>query len=148
MRLWRISAYPGLTGNGGLYVDGRWHTVPRLALYASEHPALAMVEVMAHLRLSLTNIPLSLKLIEIRIADGAIIAAAQTPPAGWQANEPTSQALGNQWLDATKELVLPVPSALLAHSTNYLINPRHPQAATHVSEVSVEPFWFDKRYLR
>ncbi len=33
------------------------------------------------------------------------------------------------------------------HATNYLINAAHPQAQTHLSE-TLEPFWFDKRYLR
>nr|WP_218170071.1 RES family NAD+ phosphorylase [Pseudomonas sp. P7759] len=31
--------------------------MPRSVIYAAEHPALAMVEVLAHMRLSLANIP-------------------------------------------------------------------------------------------
>lgn len=145
--LWRISAYPGLTGAGGHHTDGRWHTTPRSVLYAAEHPALAMVEIMAHMRLNLANIPTTLKLIRIDVADGAEVAPPFELPTGWQANEPTTQALGNAWLDAGTALLLPVPSALVAHATNFLINPNHPQAATHLAE-TVEPFWFDKRYLR
>lgn len=148
MRLWRISAYPGLTGLGGHYTDGRWHTMPRSVLYASEHPALAMVEVMAHMRLSLSNIPTTLKLIIIEVADKATISPTPNLPAGWQANEPTTQAVGNAWLDARKDLLLPLPSALLPDSTNYLLNTSHPHAATHLVEADVRPFWFDKRYLR
>lgn len=147
LSLWRISAYPGLTGIGGLHVDGRWHTLPRPVLYAAEHPALAMVEVMAHMRLSLASIPTTLKLIRIDVGKGAVISPAPELPDGWQANEPTSQALGNRWLDGREGLLLPVPSALVAHARNYLINPTHPQAATHLGE-TVEPFWFDVRYLR
>ena len=148
MRLWRISAYPGLTGAGGRYEDGRWHGKPRAVLYAAEHPALAMVETMAHMRLSLGEIPLTLKLIAIDVADGAVVSPAPRLPSGWQANEPASRALGNAWLDAASGLLLPLPSALLAHATNYLVNPAHPQAATHLTEAVVEPFWFDRRYLR
>lgn len=65
MELWRISAWPGLSGLGGQYTDGRWHTMPRSVLYASEHPALAMIEAMAHMRLSLGNIPTTLKLVSL-----------------------------------------------------------------------------------
>ncbi|MCD9033609.1 RES family NAD+ phosphorylase [Luteimonas sp. Y-2-2-4F] len=148
MRLWRISAHPGLDGTGGHHVDGRWHTRPRPVLYAAEHPALAMVEIMAHMRLSLTGIPTTLKLIAIEVAEGASVSAAPALPEGWQANEPTSQAVGNAWLDARAALLLPLPSALLPESTNYLINAGHPQAATHLREAQVRPFWFDKRYLR
>jgi RES domain-containing protein len=148
LRLWRISAYPGLAGIGGYRSDGRWHTVGRPVLYAGEHPALAMVETMAHMRLSLTNIPTTLHLIAIDVKAGAVVSAPPALPSGWQANEPTSQAVGNAWLASMAGLLLPVPSALLAHATNYLINPAHAQAASHLHEALVEPFWFDKRYLR
>lgn len=148
MRLWRLSSHPGLTGVGGHHADGRWHTRGKAILYTSEHPALAMVEAMAHMRLGVATIPLTLKLIAIDIADTASIAPPPDLPAGWQANELTSQAVGNAWLTASESLVMPIPSAILAHSTNYLINPAHPDAATCVTETEVEPFWFDRRYLR
>lgn len=148
MRLWRISAYSGLGGLGGHHTDGRWHTMPRAVLYASEHPALAMVEIMAHMRLSLSHIPTTLKLIAIEIARNAAVSPMAELPDGWQANEPTSQAVGNAWLDSGVGLVLPVPSALVPHSTNYVVNAEHPEAATHLTEGEALPFWFDKRYLR
>lgn len=147
LQLWRISRWPGLAGTGGMHVDGRWHTRPRPVLYAAEHPALAMLEVLAHMRLAADNIPTTLRLIRIDVSEGAAIGRTPRLPTGWQANQPTSQALGNAWLDGAKALLLPLPSALLAHSTNYLVNPRHPQAATHLRE-HVEPVWFDARYLR
>lgn len=148
MRVYRISAYPGLGGIGGLHTAGRWNSKGRSILYAGEHPALAMVEVLAHMRLRLTNIPLTLKLICIDVHDGASIAPAPALPNNWQANEPTSQSVGDAWLAAGTALLLRVPSALLAHSTNYLINPNHPQAATHLTEAEILPFWFDKRFLK
>lgn len=148
MRLWRVSAWPGIAGEGGLYVDGRWHTAGRRVVYASEHPALAMVEVMAHMRLGVTAIPTTLKLIALDVAPRATRSAAPPLAAGWQANEPTSQAIGNLWLDGNSALLMPVPSALLAHSTNYVINASHPQAASHLAEGPAEPFWFDRRFIR
>ncbi|WP_139113494.1 MULTISPECIES: RES family NAD+ phosphorylase [unclassified Pseudomonas] len=81
------------------------------------------------------------------VAPEALMGAPPALPVGWQANEPTSQSVGNRWLDEGVELLLPVPSALLPHATNYLINAAHPQAQTHLSEM-LERFWFDKRYLR
>jgi RES domain-containing protein len=137
-----------LTGAGGMHSDGRWHTIGHPVIYAGEHPALSMVEVMAHMRLSLANIPTTLQLIPIDVQDGASTSPSPTLPTGWQANEPTTQAIGNEWLDSLAGLLMPVPSAILAHSTNYLINPRHPEAKTHLSEGNIEPFWFDKRFLR
>lgn len=148
MRLWRISAYPGLSGVGGLHVDGRWHTSGHRVIYAAEHPALAMVEVMAHMRLGLTTIPTTLKLISLDVADGAASMSAPALPAGWQANEPTTQVIGNQWLETVGALLILIPSAIVPHAANYLINPLHSQAATHLTEGEIEPFWFDKRFLR
>jgi RES domain-containing protein len=122
--------------------------MPRSVFYAAEHAALAMVEVMAHMRLSLTNIPTTLKLITIDVAHGALVSPQPELPDGWQANEPTSQSVGNAWLDSREGLLLPLPSALLPDSTNYLVNSSHPPASTHLTESKIRPFWFDKRCLR
>lgn len=56
--------------------------------------------------------------------------------------------MGDAWLREARDVLLPLPSALLPHSTSYLINAAHPQAATHLIEASIEPFWFDPRLLR
>ncbi len=148
MRLWRISAWPGLTGEGGMHGDGRWHTKGHRVLYVGEHPALSTLEVMVHMRLNVGEIPTTLQLIPIDVIDGASMDPPLVLPSGWQANEPTTQALGDAWLTGRTALLLPVPSAILAHSTNYLINPAHPQAATHLTEGAMEPYWFDKRFFR
>jgi RES domain-containing protein len=65
-----------------------------------------------------------------------------------QVNQPTGQRVDNLWLQAGTELVLPLPSALINHTTNYMINAAHPQAATHLAETLVEPFWIDPRFVR
>lgn len=148
MRLWRISSHPGLSGVGGTFVSGRWHTMPRHVLYLAEHPALALLEVMAHLELTAESIPLTLRLFSIDLAPRAKNADALDLPAGWQANQPATQALGNRWLDNAATLLLPVPSALIAHATNTLINPRHPQASTHLTETDHGPVWIDPRFIR
>lgn len=148
MDLWRISAWPGLSGVGGLHADGRWHSKGHAVIYAAEHPALAMIEMMAHLCLELTNIPLGLYLIRITVGAHAATTPRLELPSGWQANEPTTHALGNAWLESGAALLLPVSSAILAHATSYLINPAHPQATTHLTEHAPEAFWFDKRFLR
>lgn len=148
MRLWRISQFPGLSGIGGTFVDGRWHTKPRNVIYAAEHPALAMVEVLAHMHLTSTTMPITLRLIAIDVKQRAKIAPAPGLPTGWQANIPTTQALGNAWLAGSKELLLRIPSAVLPESFNYLINPANKQASTHLTEFDMGPFWVDPRFIR
>ncbi|WP_267225750.1 RES family NAD+ phosphorylase [Dyella silvae] len=148
MHGWRISKYPGLTGEGGLYAEGRWHSQGHRVIYLGEHPALALAETMAHMQLDLPNIPTTLKLIRVDIADGATMDVTPDLPEGWQANEPATRAIGSAWLKGGTALLMPVPSAILAHSTNYIINPEHPQAATHLTESLVEPFFIDQRFFR
>ena len=146
MRLWRISAHPGLAGIGGTFANGRWHTAPRAVTYAAEHPALAMVEVLARMRIQPDNIPRSLRLLAIDVADAGVSHEPELP-AGWHANEPTTQAVGNAWLSSGSTLLMRVPSSVLPHAFNYLINPGHVSARKLV-EVDLGPFWFDARLLR
>lgn len=146
MRLWRISRYLGLSGIGGTYVDGRWHNKPRYVIYAAEHPALAMVEVLAHMQLTASSLPTTLRLIAIDIKRCKISPSPELP-SGWQANRPTTQMLGNAWLDGNESLLMKIPSAVLPESFNYLINPRHASASTHLSEVDMGPYWVDPRLV-
>jgi RES domain-containing protein len=148
MRLWRISQYAGLSGIGGTFVDGRWHTKPRSILYSAEHPALAMVEVLAHMQLSTTTMPTTLRLLAIDVKKGATEIDVPKLPSGWQANRPTTQMLGNAWLESGQYLLLRCPSAIVLESFNYLINPLHRQAATHLLESDMGPFWIDPRLVR
>lgn len=76
-----------------------------------------MVEVLSHMRLNLANIPSTLQLIRIEVAPGLLIGPTPALSAGCQANEPTSQTMGNSWLDARAELLLPVPSVLIGAAT-------------------------------
>ena len=54
-----------------------------------------------------------------------------------------TQAYGSRWVAEARSLVLKVPAAVLPVSSNYLINPRHPQAArlkiVRQVEVSLDP---------
>jgi len=148
MRLWRVSRYRGLSGVGGTYSDSRWHQAPRRVLFAAEHPALAVLEVLAHLRIDLSQMPTTLRLFAIDLKPRASISLAPELPSGWHSNTPTTQTLGNAWLDKSKSLCLRVPSALLPHAHNYVINPRHKQATTHLNELDLGPFWLDPCLVR
>ena len=88
MRLWRISRYPGLSGIGGTFSNGRWHHAPRHVLYAAEHPALALAEVLAHLRADLDLMPTSLRLLAIDVRHqvlAAHVGAARSRRTGYVA---------------------------------------------------------------
>jgi RES domain-containing protein len=107
-----------------------------------------MAEAMAHLKLKAKAIPTTFKLICIDVDAAASMARVPALPPGWQGNEPATRAVGDAWLLSGASLVMEVPSAVIDHSTNYLINPMHSEMAAMVKERSIEPFWFDKRYLK
>ncbi len=47
----------------------------------------------------------------------------------WRENQRETQRLGDQWLASQRTALLGVPSAPSPKSTNYLLNPLHPDAA-------------------
>jgi len=145
--LWRVTQYPGLEGIGGLHSDGRWHTKGVPVLYASEHPALSLLEIMAHLVLELDAIPSTLKLCRLEL-DDSLAFHDPSLPVGWQANETMSRKVGTEWLAGASTPLMRVPSAILPHSYNVIINPAHPDMSGRIAQTSVEPIWIDPRFIR
>jgi RES domain-containing protein len=152
MRLWRLArkafAKEPLSGEGGLYASGRWHSAPRLVVYASESLALASLEVLVHFDPDLS--PRDLVALEIEVPANVPL-ARWTPaelPRSWRRYPPprTLQKRGNAWLDGLTGAVLCVPSVLVPSEHNFLVNPLHPDARSF-SVVSKTPFAFDPRLI-
>src|SRR2546429_9342301 len=105
MRLWRITrkafAKEPLRGEGGLYASARWHSAPRLVVYASESLALASLEVLVHVDPDLA--PRDLVAIAIEVPSGVAVAqlTAADLPRSWR-RYPAPRSLakrGDAWRD-------------------------------------------------
>ncbi len=150
MHVWRLCRKPfakkPLDGAGGLYASGRWHSAPRLIVYASESLALASLETLVHLDPDLP--PDDLVALEIDVPQGVSMTQLQHAklPRSWRRYPaPRSvQMLGNAWLDGRRSAVLCVPSVLIPSEFNYLINPQHPEAR-QITMAAKSPFTFDAR---
>lgn len=59
-------------------------------------------------------------------------------------DQDTTRAMGDEWLLSGSTLLLKVPSAILPHSYNYLLNPRH-SLAREVTIAAVGKHPFDQR---
>ena len=131
MRLWRISNHASLSGDGGLYASGRWHSRGRRVVYLADHPASALVEVMVHLEIDAEDLPSHYQLLGVEVPDSAAIAALDESdlPDGWRQQIPFTRARGDDWLRAGATALLRVPSAIVPEAANYLLNPAHPDAA-------------------
>lgn len=141
MRVWRISNFAGLSGIGGVKFSARWHNRGRPIVYTAEHPALAMLEILAHTNSDV--LPDTYQLLEIEVPDFVKVQVA-TPRSGWQINLGYSREFGDAWLASASSAVLQVPSAIMPHAMNYLINPEYPEAP-HITIVRTEKYELDQR---
>jgi RES domain-containing protein len=127
LRLWRISDFVDLTGRGGLLEGGRWHFERRRVAYLADHPASALLEVIAHLELDPDDFPDSYQLFAVDAADEIAVEMieAQDLPSDWTTHPRTTQELGDRWLASGRTALLRVPSAIVPFAWNWLLNPLH-----------------------
>ena len=130
MRLWRISRFADLAGDGGLHAAGRWHSKGRRVVYLAEHPASAVLELLVHLEIDVEDFPAHFQLLEIDAPDRIAVTAideASLPP-DWRDQPAVTRALGDDWLRGGTTALLRVPSAIVPATSNYLLNPSHADA--------------------
>ena len=149
MILWRISNYADLHGMGGLKTSARWHTRGHRIVYLSSTPASALLEILVHLEIEENHMPRFYKLLEIQAPDGLRIEKVEDGtklPKAWPKKQAITQALGDQWLERNSSALLEVPSALVPHTSNFLLNPVH-KDASKIVVASVSKQSLDRRLL-
>jgi RES domain-containing protein len=138
---WRLcrAPYAVLDGEGARRFGGRWNSPGRKLVYLADHPALAVLEVLVHLDLLPEDLPDDYVLLRVTLPD--------QPAAEPTAATAETRAVGDLWLASLSSAVLSVPSVLVPHAMNLLLNPLHPAAvAAHVTDSTA--FRFDPRLLR
>jgi len=149
VRLWRISIYLSLAGTGGLMSPGRWHSGNRPIVYLAESPPGALLERLVHLEIDPDDLPQTYRLLEVEVTDGAAFDTVDEDelPADWRFVDVSTWAIGDRWLEAGRTSLLRVPSAITPRTSNWLLNPKHPDAArAQITEVIEAPF--DQRLFR
>ena len=106
-------------------------------VYLAEHPALAVLEVLVHLDLPPELLPSDYVLLRAELP----FRAADFEPV--ERYDPV--VVGQEWLREGATPLLRVPSVLVPHGHNLLLNPAH-RASSRTRVVSVEPFVFDPRF--
>jgi RES domain-containing protein len=137
VRVWRIydpeAAYAllpnfdPLDGQGAALYPGRWNKAGVRMVYTSQSPELAMLELLTKLSPAAFGVRLA---VEIDVPDDARVQDAAPAVLGHllRGEESDTQTYGSGWAARGQSLVLRVPSAVLPVSSNYLLNPLHPQA--------------------
>ncbi|MBC8155492.1 MAG: RES family NAD+ phosphorylase [Bacteroidetes bacterium] len=132
-----------LVASGGA---ARWNERGQYVIYTAATRALACLENVVHrsgeglldvFRVMVIDVPGDLAIETVAIDD--------LPPDWFDFRRyEVCQRLGGGWLRSGQSAVLRIPSAIISHEWNYLLNPAHPQFST-IRLLRTEPFVFDPR---
>ena len=146
MEIYRIclAKYAGeLVASGN---PGRGNQRGQLVIYAAGSRALACLENVVHR--SGEGLNSLFKVIRIEVPDSLAIEELTMGqmPIEWQLprHYARCQPLGADWYQRRVSAVLRVPSSIIAHEHNYVLNTRHPDFA-QIRIVGWEDFEFDPR---
>ena len=131
MTLWRISNHSSLDGEGGLRAAGRWHSRGRRIVYCTQSPAAALLEILVHAEITLADSPRRYRLLRLWAPEPprGVSIEPHDLPEDWVRSPLVTRRVGDAWLSEGGSALLLVPSAVVAETTNVLINPLHPVAA-------------------
>jgi RES domain-containing protein len=131
-----------LAGEGARLVGGRWNSPGRPLVYTSGSLALCLAECLVHVP---GRLPTDYVAFEIGVpSDSVEVIDAHSLASDWRHDLAATRMIGDAWLSDLRTLALEVPSAVLPHSSNLLLNPLHPRAG-ELRVISQQPFEFDPR---
>lgn len=132
-------------GEGSRLYGGRWTNPGIRVTYVSETLSLALLEVLVHLK---DISPIRNYLVySVEIADSLVEELPlDSLPDIWRSNPAPAEVrlLGDTWVQGGSSVVLRVPSVIIPHEYNYLINPNH-EDFPKVKISEPEPAEFDPR---
>lgn len=133
LQAWRLTtakfAATAFNGEGACRYGGRWNPKGIPMVYTAGSLSLALLELMVQ------DQPLRARYVAFccKIPDDAAVAridAGRLPPDWRRASGiEACQKLGAEWFSSARTALLAVPSAVIPHETNYLLNPTHPDFA-------------------
>lgn len=152
LEAWRVVAekYAGTAfdGEGARRAGGRFNAPGTRVVYAADTLALAVLEVAVHLpsyRGLLGRVAFRLRV------PANVVETLDEPdlPPDWRSTPPSrsTQALGDAWVREGRSAVLRLPSVLLPHHANLVLNPAHPDFAAVTVEPAV-PLPIDPRLVK
>ena len=138
-----------LSGTSAEMYGGRWNSKGTKMVYTASSIALAMTEVAVHVPFGL--LPVDYFVVSIDVPEDSIsmITEEDLKDILWNSHPPShiTQKIGDTFIHQNKDLLLKVPSAVVAGDFNFLINPAHKEFSK-VKVIAVKPFQFDRRLFR
>jgi RES domain-containing protein len=148
VRLWRIAsaAHAAFDGEGARRHGSRWTLRGLPAVFTSAPLSLAALERFVHTDSDLE--PVDLVAIPVDIGENIPTESIDPDvlPSDWRSfpPPPALALIGEQWFGASRTGILSVPSVVIPHERNFVLNPTHP-AFGQFSIGRSEPFSFDPR---
>lgn len=149
MKAWRLLRKEFLreafSGEGASLYGGRWNSKGTAVVYLGEHLSLAALEMFV--RLTRRDSGIVFAAVPVEIPDSLPIetVSAGELPKEWREEPPpkTTQELGDRWAEEGRTALLKVPSVIVPHEFNLVLNPLHPDFPKvntgHPSEFSFDP---------
>jgi RES domain-containing protein len=131
---WRIvkSKYVvgAFSGQSASDYGGRWNSPGTRIVYTASSTSLALLEILVHLGFPQT-LPSCSLILAIFDEGLALDLDVSSLPDNWREQPPPreTQVIGDEWVAGGRSAVLAVPSVIIPHETNLLINPLHPDFA-------------------
>ena len=149
---WRVvkEEYAGgaFDGEGARRAGGRFNSKGTAVVYAADALALALLEVAVHVptyRALRGRVAFRLTFEEALVET---LAEAELP-ADWRSTPPSrsTQIVGDAWVREGRSAVLRVPSVVVPHAHNLLLNPVHPDFG-RITIGDPEPVFIDPRLVK
>ena len=148
MRVWRVVgvAYAAFDGEGARRYGSRWTRRGLPVVFASATLSLAALERFVHTDPDLD--PIDLVAIAVDIGNTIAVDSVEISdlPRDWRAYPaPSSLAnIGERWCRLAGAAVLSVPSVVIPHERNFILNPAHADFSK-LKTGKPEAFTFDPR---
>ena len=144
MRVWRISNFADLSGEGGLLIEGRWHFRGTPIVYCTDHPSTALLEILVHA--TRYTVPDYYQLLEIEVPDD-IETFAPTIAMNWDRDADETRRIGARFIADGIFALMNVPSVIMPKARNFLMNPAHSDAR-RIRIVETYRYPFDSRLIK
>ena len=142
MRVWRISNFADLSGEGGLLIEGRWHFRGIPIVYCTDHPSTALLEILVHA--TRYTVPDYYQLLEIEVP-GDIEPFVPKVPKNWEVDQ--TRRIGARFIADGIFALMNVPSVIMPKARNFLLNPAHADAG-QIRIVETYRYPFDSRLIK
>ncbi|HKS21931.1 MAG TPA: RES family NAD+ phosphorylase [Thermoanaerobaculia bacterium] len=148
---WRLTeaiyAADAFGGEGAREFGGRWSSPGYWVVHTSEHVSLAILEVLANAFRPklLPNFVLASCTFDESLVTHVEI---EELPLNWRDPRPPVELrdFGDEWIRSERSAVLSVPSVIVDHERNYLLNPAH-EDFRRIKLSTPELFRFDPRLV-